>query len=227
MSQPSFRWSTLVGQLPTDASGRRFFTAHLFDVLNGAIELRVESLLEQLFATGGVTTLQSLDLVGSSVEILGPVHGIAGPEYPLVRTPVLLDPLGQGVSLDLATEGAQFGDGTHLICVSALAEEENFTFTTPVIASRDESGAIIAETQEEDVTYALRRYLGMLVLREGTTALELDAPLATVEKSGSSWSSLTRLDPPRLRAGLPSGGTTGQLLAKASGDDFDTEWIDP
>lgn len=26
--------------------------------------------------------------------------------------------------------------------------------------------------------------------------------------------------------GVPTGGTTGQILAKASGTDFDTEWID-
>ena len=28
-------------------------------------------------------------------------------------------------------------------------------------------------------------------------------------------------------AGVPAGGTTGQLLAKVDGDDYDTEWIDP
>ena len=28
-------------------------------------------------------------------------------------------------------------------------------------------------------------------------------------------------------AGVPVGGTTGQVLAKTSGDDYDTEWVDP
>jgi hypothetical protein len=27
--------------------------------------------------------------------------------------------------------------------------------------------------------------------------------------------------------GIPEGGTTGQVLAKASGDDYDTEWVTP
>jgi hypothetical protein len=28
-------------------------------------------------------------------------------------------------------------------------------------------------------------------------------------------------------AGVPAGGTTGQLLAKTSGTDFDTQWVSP
>lgn len=27
--------------------------------------------------------------------------------------------------------------------------------------------------------------------------------------------------------GVPAGGTTGQVLAKASDDDYDTEWVTP
>ena len=39
-------------------------------------------------------------------------------------------------------------------------------------------------------------------------------------KNGNNWESI-----PASGMGVPSGGTTGQVLSKVSGTDFDTQWV--
>lgn len=197
MSQPSYRWGSQVMSLPTDSAGRRFFTGQLFDVLNGAIELRIEELMTALFEVGGLTHVEDVQLAANVVTVTGPASGISMDG----RTPVLVDPAGTDVTLDLAVAGSGLGDGTHLIVMTPLPVTEGFPFDTPPIATRDEAGNVIAETSSEPITYTLRRYLGQLAVRDGTSPEPEDVPLATAIKSGSSWGTLTTLlNPPRLRA---------------------------
>lgn len=64
----------------------------------------------------------------------------------------------------------------------------------------------------------------------GGAAERLNAPSlsAWAESVRDALVALTsRVDAIEAGGLLPAGGTAGQLLAKASGDDYDTEWIDP
>lgn len=214
MSTPIHRWSSQVTSLPADSSGRRFLTGDLFDVLNGAIELRMETILRQLFSAGGVTTLGSVALVGTEVTLTGPVEAVSDD----MRTPLLLDPLAEGVTLDLAVAGSAFADGDHLLVLTAAPVTSSFPFETPPIAIRDDAGNVLSTSSAESLSYTLRRYLGTMTLREGTTPAEGDVSLATVTKAGASWSALTEVHtPPELQdlAGLFATSSQGALANTA------------
>ena len=51
-----------------------------------------------------------------------------------------------------------------------------------------------------------------------------DVQIAVIDQQDTQ---ITLAVPGVQGAGVPDGGTSGQILAKASGDDFDTTWISP
>lgn len=57
---------------------------------------------------------------------------------------------------------------------------------------------------------------------DGEPVFDKTTGLLKIGDGSTAWSSL-----PYYHPGVPAGGTTGQLLAKASGDDRDTEWVAP
>lgn len=66
------------------------------------------------------------------------------------------------------------------------------------------------------------------ILAEGELAVSLDVLQFKVGDGVLNWSDLDyQVGPPGADGvGVPVGGTTGQVLAKASEDYFDTEWVD-
>jgi hypothetical protein len=64
---------------------------------------------------------------------------------------------------------------------------------------------------------------------DGDFYIDTDADAIYGPKTAGAWGSATSLVGPAGTAGqgVPIGGTIGQILAKNSGTDYDTEWIDP
>ena len=55
-----------------------------------------------------------------------------------------------------------------------------------------------------------------------TIIFNADYSITFILTNGVSYTS-----PPLIGPGVSPGGTTGQILAKATDDDYDTEWVDP
>lgn len=75
---------------------------------------------------------------------------------------------------------------------------------------------------------------GNPTLAEGELGVELDTGKFKVGNGSDNWATLEYNVGPAGAdgadgtngVGVPEGGTEGQVLAKASGDDYDTEWVD-
>lgn len=91
-----------------------------------------------------------------------------------------------------------------------------------VVASLSASGQMTASLSEATI-YGVserirQRGRGEMVVRTGDSAADLDE----LPRYGNVVEALLL-----GVVGIPAGGTTGQVLAKASDDDFDTEWVSP
>ena len=215
MASPAYRFSRRLADQPADSAGRRWFVKEAADAAAGGGDLRAELLARALFASGGVVVRPTLDLTGSTATITGPALGITFDGL----APLLADPGGAGVELDLDTLGNAYADGTHRIVLWPDLVTTERTFTTPEVGVRDPQGNVVETVQPEPVTYDLVERLGGIRLREGTTVASGEVLLATVEKAGGTWSNLEPAGgPPSLRSQLdPDDPGDVGYLASGSG----------
>jgi hypothetical protein len=197
MATPTYRYTANLADQPVDAAGRRWYVKEWHDAVARALDLRAELLAQALVRTGGLITTPGLNLASNTATITGPVVGLTLDGL----APVVADQAGAGVALALATLGSGFSDGTHSIVLRATATTGSTAFSTPEVVARDAQGNVIGQTTSEAVTYSPRTALGVLTLVSGTTLASGDVLVATVSKSGSTWSALTAAGtPPILRA---------------------------
>lgn len=217
MSSAAYPFATRLADQPADSSGRRWFLKELSDAAAGGADQRAELLARALVQTGGIVLRPTLGLVDETATLTGPILGITEDGL----APLLVDPTGDGVELDLATLGAAFADGTHAIVLRPTPVLVAQPFTTPEVSTRDPQGNIVATIPSEAVVYQLTERLGALALIEGVSIETTEVLVATVAKAGSAWSSLAPAgSPPRLRARVEDladvstlGRADGYLLA--------------
>lgn len=195
MATPLRRYTTEIGNLARDNAGLLWLIHQHIDLTGRGSDWALELLTRSLFSAGGVVEAGAVSLNGSEVEVIGPHLGITHDG----ATPVMLDAQGLGEYLDLSIFNA-YGNGTHLVVVSAVPVIEEVVFNSQARQIRDESGRVISTIPGESITHEMTRTLGMLNLLEGTTPEDEDVPVATVDKSGSSWSNLVPVTtPPTFR----------------------------
>jgi hypothetical protein len=196
----TYRYSSSLASQPGDPAGRRWFVKEYLDETVEALDLRAELLARAAYASGGVAVgPSSVSLDAATATIEGPIVAITEDGF----APLIADPSGAGVELDLADLGDALGDGTHAIVIRAVPVTTTIPFTTPEVPLRDQQGRIVETTAGASVSYTVRRSLGILTLIDGVEPDGAEAIVATVEKSGSAWSNLAAAaSPPLARSSL-------------------------
>lgn len=101
------------------------------------------------------------------------------------------------------------------------------------------TGKVISTTlvdgREKTVEFSDGEPVDTLTLYQGT--YEVLAPLTKTQRiavpAGTATKAIAELittgiaNPPTAGAGIPAGGTTGQVIVKSSSDDYDADWDDP
>ena len=191
-SDPTYKWFTAYAGLTADSNGLIWFSASVFDEIFAALEKRTELTAQALFSAGGVITPGSTSLASGVVTVTGPRYGITMDGL----APLLVDPLGAGLDIDLTVDGAAFADGTHLIVMVATAQTAATNFDTPARAVLDSSdGSYVSTASSENIDHNVTQYLGALALRESTTTpASNEVPVATVDLATGTWSNLAQVD---------------------------------
>ena len=107
---------------------------------------------------------------------------------------------------------------------NTTVSEVSFTLKNAVFTS--ESGALkVGDTKTAPLTAGI----GTVTLSAGTYEVKAGSKKFQIGVTGSGTATLLSLvdltTPTPIQKGVPSGGTTGQVLSKTSNTDFDTSWL--